>query len=289
MEVVALSSGPLSAEVLPGLGGSLGSLAWRGEPVLRGWDGRTRDPNATAMYPLVPWSNRISGGGFRHGGRFHALAANRGGEPFPIHGYGWLAPWAVIERGREAVRLAHEHRVGDGFRYRATLDYALREGGLEVTLAVTHEGSVPLPYGLGLHPWLPRDRGPVLLEAPASAVWLEGPGHLPAARLAPPPEEWDFGAARALPSGWTNNAFEGWAGHARAGWPRRGLELVIEADAGLGCYMLHTPVGEDFWCFEPVSHVPDAHNRDQAGLRVLAPGESWAVGARFRVYGGCAG
>ena len=60
MEVVALSSGPLSAEVLPGLGGSLGSLAWRGEPVLRGWDGRTRDPNATAMYPLVPWSNRIS-------------------------------------------------------------------------------------------------------------------------------------------------------------------------------------------------------------------------------------
>jgi hypothetical protein len=49
MEVVALSSGPLSAEVLPGLGGSLGSLAWRGEPVLRGWDGRTRDPNATAM------------------------------------------------------------------------------------------------------------------------------------------------------------------------------------------------------------------------------------------------
>ena len=56
MEVVALSSGPLSAEVLPRLGGSLGSLAWRGEPVLRGWDGRTRDPNATAMYPLVPWS-----------------------------------------------------------------------------------------------------------------------------------------------------------------------------------------------------------------------------------------
>ena len=44
-----------------------------------------------------------------------------------------------------------------------TYDYALREGGL----AVTHEGSVPLPYGLGLHPWLPRDRGPVLLEAPA--------------------------------------------------------------------------------------------------------------------------
>ena len=54
MEVVALSSGPLSAEVLPGLGGSLGSLAWRGEPVLRGWDGRTRDPDATAAYPLVP-------------------------------------------------------------------------------------------------------------------------------------------------------------------------------------------------------------------------------------------
>jgi galactose mutarotase-like enzyme len=200
MEVVPLASGPLAAEVLPGLGGSLGNLAWRGEPVLRGWDGRTRDPNAAALYPLVPWSNRISGGGFRHGGRFHALAANRGGEPFPIHGHGWLAPWTVVERVPGAVRLAHEHGVDGAFRYRATLDYALGGDGLAVTLAVTHEGGAPLPYGLGLHPWLPRDRGgPVLLEAPASAVWLEGPGHLPAARLAPPPEEWDFGAARAAP------------------------------------------------------------------------------------------
>ena len=33
---------------------------------------------------MLPWSNRISGGGFEHAGRFHPIAPNRGGEPYPI-------------------------------------------------------------------------------------------------------------------------------------------------------------------------------------------------------------
>ena len=45
---------------------------------------------------LVPFSNRISGGGFTFDGRSHAIEPNVPGEAFPIHGDGFQKPWRVV-------------------------------------------------------------------------------------------------------------------------------------------------------------------------------------------------
>ena len=74
---------------MPAIGGGVARFDWRGVPIFRPWDGITHDPNALGCYPLVPWSNRISGGGIDAGGRFWPLQPNWPGEPYPIHGDGW--------------------------------------------------------------------------------------------------------------------------------------------------------------------------------------------------------
>lgn len=284
---IELASAQLRLAVLPELGGGVARLDWLGGegalPLLRPWDGRRHDPNTLALYVLVPWSNRISQGGIAAGGRFWPLAANLPPEPCPIHGDGWQKPWRLVEQGADLVRLALDSRDQPPFDYRALLTYRLDGPSLTIGLAVEHRGEVPTPYGLGLHPWLPRTPA-TTLEAPAAAVWLETAEHLPDRRV--PLRErtaWDFATARPLPAGWINNAFDGWAGRAEVRWPERGLRLALAASPGLSTCIVFSPAADaGFFCLEPVTHPVDAfHLPGMPGLVVLAPGERLAVSCTF--------
>ena len=159
---------------------------------------------------LVPWSNRISGGGFDFDGRFHPVEPNVPGEPFPLHGDGFQKPWRVARQtAAEAELVLDDGSIGP-YRYAARVVYALREGALDATLTVENRASIRLPYGLGFHPWFPRHAG-TSLTATASRVWLEDERHLPTGvePVAAHPA-WDFSQGAPLPAGWINNGFDGW-------------------------------------------------------------------------------
>lgn len=91
-ERIVLDNGNARLELVPALGGGIARLDVRHPngalfPVLRPWNGRMEDgPFALGCNVLVPFSNRISGGGFEHDGAFHPVPANLRGEPLPIHG-----------------------------------------------------------------------------------------------------------------------------------------------------------------------------------------------------------
>jgi aldose 1-epimerase len=290
-ETVAITAGDLRAEVVPSVGGGLARFdliaGGSSVPLFRPWPAEgTDDPNRLACYLLVPWSNRISGGGFRFGGQFHPLEANFPGEPCPLHGNGWTSDWAVAERTENTVSLVLASDGPEPFRYDAELVYQLEPGELAMHLQVTNRATLALPYGLGFHPWLPRTEG-TRLSAPAASVWLEDPRHLPAGE-APVVlhEDWDFSLPQPLPEDWINNGFVGWNGCATIEWPEHGLALDVEAGAGLSTYLLYSPGRDaDFFCFEPVSHPVDAHHLPGGpaanGLRILAPGERFEVTCAF--------
>jgi aldose 1-epimerase len=295
MNPITLRSGDLRLVVLPELGGGIARFdlvrSAGPVPVFRSWDGISADPNALGCYVLVPFSNRISGGGIEAGGRFWPISPNLSGEPFPIHGSGWQRPWTVVDARDDAVALTLEGDDPAPFAYRAHLTYELIGRRLRAGLEVTHLGDLALPYGLGLHPWLPRT--PLTtLQAACDAVWLETPEHLPD-RCVPIAErpEWDFSLARALPPSWINNGLVGWDGRARIRWPERGLGLDIEASAALGTCIVYSPGAEaDFFCFEPVSHAVDAFHLpggpEAHGLRILEPGDEMAITCLFEVVQG---
>ncbi len=245
------------------------------------------EPFALASNLLLPWSNRISGGGFRFADRFHPLAANLHGEPYPIHGNGFSSAWTVEAMSRASTELSLTSNGPGPFRYAARASYELRDGALTMRLTIASRGAEPLPFGLGFHPWIIRTPD-TLLKAKADWVVLETSDHLPSdkAPVSTRPQ-WNFEVRRALPRGWINNAFLGWDGRAEIVWPDRKLALAVEADPPLKVYILYSPSAEaDFFCFEPVTHAVDAHNASGGpvanGLSILAPGASLSTACRFR-------
>ncbi|MDL2354073.1 MAG: aldose 1-epimerase [Pseudomonadota bacterium] len=278
MRTVTLENALLRAEIVPEIGAALARLDAIGAgapvPVLRPFEfsGQLPRPNQLACIALLPWSNRLAGG-FDCDGRSYRIAPNRAGDPYPIHGEGWLLPWQVDRQSATHVSLLLEQSGGAPFCYLARIDYALCGASLAVTLAVTNTGACALPFGLGLHPWMPRSAA-ATLRAPAGAVWLNGADRLPAQAVAVP-AAWRFAQASGLPATPVDNVFAGWDGCADIDWPDRGITLRIEADVAR--YILYAPEGGDFFCFEPVDHLINAHNLPGGpvanGLTMLAPGQ----------------
>ena len=229
---------------------------------------------------LVPWSNRISGGGFTFDGRFHPIEPNVPGDPFPLHGDGFQKFWRAARSTDTEAELILDHGAIGPYRYVAHVTYALRDGTLEATLTVENRAEMRLPYGLGFHPWFLRHAG-TSLTAGARRVWLEDERHLPAGvqPIAAHPD-WDFSAGARLPAGWINNGFDGWDGAATIVQPEDGIALSMQASPELNLFIVYSPSHEaDFFCFEPVSHPVDAHHGE--GLVVLEPGEVMSAGMRL--------
>jgi aldose 1-epimerase len=288
--VVARSDGVAEASIVPELGAGVASydllIGGRRDALFRPCREPMAHPFDLALNLLVPWSNRISGGGFVFGGEFYRLEANLPGEPFPIHGNAFSCPWKIESRAPTKVTLSLESTGPGPFRYAAGVTYELRDGGLTVRLGARNTGGKALPFGLGLHPWLPRT-SQTLLEAKSERVTLETRDHLPAGELdIRAREEWNFVTPRKLPEAWINNAFLEWNGCARIIWQDRGISLDVSAEPPLTTYIVYSPASDaDFFCFEPVTHPVDAHNlpggAEANGLIVLQPGQEAAISCRF--------
>lgn len=280
---ITLGDGTVEVDILPHKGAAITRCEFVDEegraPLFMPTSfGSGPDAMIAASILLVPWSNRISRGGFRFDGRFVSLPPNLPGEAFPIHGNAFQLPWDLAECSERAATLRLESAGPGEFRYSAQVEYEIIEGMLGIRLGVKNTGPKDMPFGLGLHPWLPRTPE-TRLEFAAKAVWLEDDDHLPSHRIdIADVSEWDFSLARRLPDGWINNAFEGWNGRSTIIWPERHLALRIEASTNLGTCLVYSPGRKaNFFCFEPVSHPVDAHNLpvpEEHGLVTLPPAES---------------
>ncbi|MCQ4630018.1 aldose 1-epimerase [Shinella sp. CPCC 100929] len=292
MTAIELNNSAARIVVRPDLGAGLTAFDVRQgggwQAILRRVDPATANPFALSNILLVPFSGRVSGGGFSFDGTFHALPRNVEAEKYPLHGNGFSANWDVISQSADAITLSLSSDGPGPFRYEATMYYRLEGASLVMALSVVNRAKIRLPYGAGFHPWFVRDAD-TTLSAPAGGVWLEQPDHLPKAYepVASHPDM-DFNQPRPLPARWINNWFDGWDGKARIEWPARGLAAEVTASQALRQYVVFSPAADaDFFCFEPVTHPVDAFNlpgsAEDHGLKILVPSETLAVETRITV------
>ncbi|MDR3472483.1 MAG: aldose 1-epimerase [Devosia sp.] len=279
--MIELTAGDLSLGIVPEIGGSLAYFRHGGVDLMRrlsAADQAAGNVLGVAMFPMVPYANRIAGNGFDFGGRTWRFAANNPPEHFNVHGTGWHAAWTA-ERQDGGVLLSLDHLAPDEpYSYRAAQHFSLTPAGLRVRMNLTNRGPVAMPFGFGLHPWFER-AADVELTFAASHFFMEGPQGVPSERLATPPEL-DFSRGRPLPDTWRNNDYGGWDGTATIRYPSRRLGLRIEADPVFGHLMFYADPERPYFCLEPQSNAPCAFNRiasgcaDGMGAIVLAPGEA---------------
>ena len=299
---LTLSHGPHTLTLLPSRGAATARWQVRHHEqtfdVFRPWDGVSDNLFDTGNFALLPWSNRISEGGFSAPDlngqmQFHAIDANHPFQTMPIHGDAWLQAWDVIGQVQGATEshvtlaLTSKNHQGNPFHYRAQQTFTLCEAGLRVDLTVTHLGETPMPYGLGQHPYFPRTPQ-TQLHAPAEGVWLAGETPVPRHHTTDLPPDWAFSTPQNLDAGrgdaasLIDNVFTGWDGQARIVWPEWGAALDISAAPHTPYFVLYRPVNEVFFCFEPVSHVNNAiHLPGHPGLVWLAQGETLTQSTTF--------
>ncbi|MDE0589149.1 aldose 1-epimerase [Halocynthiibacter sp. C4] len=279
MEFVTLENKTTKLVVAPELGGGIASFDAKtgagAMPVLRPLADGATEPFDLASNILVPFSNRISNGGFDFDGRFWELEPNLKGQTFPIHGDGFQKPWGVQSTSDLSAELRLQNGEIGPFRYSARAGFELEDRMLTHWIEVTNNGP-RLPFGGGFHPWFPR-RADTTLQFNAETVWLEDEQHLPVEEVPlSQAKDFDYAASRALPKGLINAAFTGWQRVAQICQPSLGLDIWVTANSSLDTALVFSPNDQsDFFCFEPVSHAVDAHNqRGKPGLAVLETGET---------------
>ncbi|KKC41456.1 hypothetical protein WH87_00440 [Devosia epidermidihirudinis] len=287
-ELLVLDDGIARVEIHPSMGGSVGRYDYVSHgAVIPVFDvspnaGRT-DAFALGCQVMIPFANRISGGGFWHDGQFHPLAPNNPSDQYPNHGNGFQSAWVVEEHTPGSATLALKSEGPGPFRYDAQLTYTLRAGALSMRLIVTNRADISLPYGVGFHPWFTRTPRATLTFS-ADGCWTEHRDHLPDSFLPlDGPAAFDFRQTSALPERWINMAFTGWDQAARLDWPEHALGVTLTACTPLSTLMVYSPSNESSAvCIEPVSHSVDAHNRTEPGTappQVLAPGQTLTASA----------
>lgn len=286
----AMESDAIFVEMVPKFGGGVSAFDLKkGEDrvaIFRRWDGKTEGPRGLGSGPCAPWFNRISGGGITYEGTFYPIAPNHEWDPFPLHGDAWSAPWELVSNSADRIELKLRSTAIPPFDYEARQVVTVEGATLAMVLSITHLGDKPLPYGLGLHPFMPRTPD-VTLQAHTEGVWLEQPPAFPEKTEAEPlPAKWDFNEAKGLPDDFIDNGFAGWDGRARIEWPSRGVALDIEADPDIHLYHVYSlNKDHEIFAFEPVTHENNAYAKpggpEANDLRVLKPGESTSMTVRY--------
>jgi aldose 1-epimerase len=242
----------------------------------------------SACFPLVPFGNRVRDNRFTVDGHPYELTPNMPWDRHHLHGDGWTGEWYAIQQAPGSLTLRFDHRQPNApYTYSAEQSFVLDGRTLVLTLTVLNEGDGPMPFGLGWHPYFPLTPQ-TLLRASTEHFWDEDDAWLPTVRR-PTGGDLDFEAGARLPRRWVNTQFEAWDGEATIMWPEHELALAIDADPLFDRCLLFVsdPAFDagydfDFFCFEPMSHSIDDHNRpDGGGLRRLAPGERLTGSVRF--------
>ena len=142
------------------VGGGLRSYRAGGRDVVDGFAEREMASDARGQV-LAPWPNRLDAGRYSWDGEEHVTPVTEPETGNAIHGLVRFAPWQVVDRSSDTVRLEHllYPQPGYPFALRLSVAYELSPDGLRVQTTATNEGDVPLPYGEGHHPYLAAGAG----------------------------------------------------------------------------------------------------------------------------------
>ncbi|MDH4247455.1 MAG: aldose 1-epimerase [Deltaproteobacteria bacterium] len=284
-----LSSGDTHLTLRPGYGGRITRLAFGAWEVLRPVP--ENESNVWAGYkggnfPLLPFSNRIQNATFTFDGRRIPLTPHPS-EPNALHGHGCFSAWTVDKHEAAAASLSYTHAAGNmgwPWPYRAEQHFDLAENECRITLKVSNLSGERMPLGFGFHPFFTFE-GEVLLRFSAVKEWGGPSEEFPTERL---PVRHDFGAADGNPL-WKapkTICFDGFGGRAEIHWLKSGRRLRLLAGEHLDHFIVHVPVGSQYFCLEPVCHPPDGFNlfsKHVAGvnLKILEGGQSVSTTLTF--------
>lgn len=268
MQEVILSNGDLQIGILPEIGASLSFMKYKDRDILRPTDKNIPDldANNTSMFLMLPFCGRIRGGSFVYWGITRKMKKNQAGIADPIHGDGWKSIWQVAEKTNSSVtlKMSHDKENGFPFSYDAEVTYTLTSNSLAVQLKITNNAILPMPCGMGIHPFFTKTKD-MELTFPTKMVWAHESDPI-FDRPYPTPDAWQFDEGKALKTSVFDTCFGGFDGCATITYPTEKYEVKMTADEQFGHIVLYSPKGKNFVCLEPCTNASNAFNLASNGV-----------------------
>ncbi len=200
-EQIELRHGDQTAVVVQ-VGGALRTYDVAGRAVVDGFDVAAKVDGGRGQV-LAPWPNRVRDGRYRWAGQDQQLALSEAATRNAIHGLVRWVPWSVVERTPSSVTVGARvwPQPGYPFLLDVAAAYALDAAGLSVTVTGRNAGDVPLPYGVGQHPYVTAGGDLVddaVLTVPAAAWIRTDERGLPVSTEPVDGTPWDFRAGRQI-------------------------------------------------------------------------------------------
>jgi len=246
---------------------------------------------------LLPFPNRIGGGKFSFGGHTYSLPLNYPHEGHAIHGFLYDQPFqrtgTAIARDSASVMLTHAYsgqHEGFPFSFDARICYKLNNGaGLTCTAEVINTGDVPMPLGIGWHPYVTMGKpiGGLRLRVPGARKVVVGPDMIPTGAVAPfsrflVPEEL---GEQMLDDTIEVDASDGIVGTDLID-PEQGITVQVWQECHRDQFRfvhVYTSPDRRSVAIEPMTCWADAFN-NQHGLIALRPGDSAKVRCGVRIF-----
>lgn len=297
MQEIILSNDRISIGVLPEMGASLSFLRYQKDGnihnILRPYNTQTgkADVNNTALFPMLPYCGRIRGGSFTYWGILRKVPKNHTGFQDPIHGDGWKSTWFVTDKSDTHIKMSMQHdkkEHGFPFSYSADITYRLKGSNLDIDLSVMNPAPLPMPCGLGIHPFFVKDKD-VELNFKSQVVWsnetdpiFDEPYTTPAA--------WNFNGGRALKNAVFDTCFGGFEEQARIVYPSKDISIDMTTNDLFHHVVLFSPKGKNFFCLEPTTHASNAFNLAAdgvigTGIRSIGPLQKLNGHITFKIQG----
>src|SRR5262245_14317289 len=263
-------------------------------------------PTRSGIPILFPYPNRIRGGRFGWDGRRFQLPLTDATKKHSIHGFVCRRPWRLTNHGADATSAwvtgefllsredadAHPAWPADFLLH---VTYRLLPGRLRVEAVVHNPDRLPLPFGLGYHPYfaIPFVSGghaeECLIQVPARSFW-ELQESLPTGKVLPVDASHDFRKPRPFHGVTIDDVLTDltgggptpppglrWNGSLTAG--QRKLHLF--SSPAFRELVVFTPPHRQAFCLEPYTCPTDAVNLQaegkEVGWQVLQPDGRWTA------------
>lgn len=187
-EQIAIAHGDERA-VITEVGATLRTFVKGGLSVIEGFAGE-EVPTGARGQVLFPWPNRLGDGEWSYSERTGRPRIDDVGHSTAIHGLVRWRPFRVdsVNQNRCSLSLLLHPTPDYPFLSEINVTYHLGKFGLTVTTTVTNRDDVPIPFGVGFHPYLavttPTIEG-AELEIPATAYVAVDDRQLPTGEILP--------------------------------------------------------------------------------------------------------
>jgi aldose 1-epimerase len=234
---------------------------------------------------LAPWANRLDEQAFYANGKRYTLNMGLGNVrgAHPIHGFLSAAVWEVVDASADDSAAWVTSRLDFvsqpdwmaqfPFAHTIVMTHRLRDGVLDITVALHNLSAEPMPVAIGFHPYFrltdsARDAWTIALGA--RTEWVLADDKIPTGETRPIDRRFPDPRAAVLREHDLDHVFGDLIrdGSGQAAMSVAGTHEKIDVVFGPNyrAAVVYAPKGRDFICFEPMAAITDGLNLAQRGL-----------------------